>query len=156
MRVSKGLTQDAVANELGCNQSKISKLEKGMDSDLTIREIEAYAKATNKDVAFLFSERNQSLAQQIKHHAVMIRSAFEKLVELAHKDDGIADGVAGLHYEVFMNVNRFLQETSEKLPLCESGKPYIRIAEGSSDPNAEPESRTDPAKPKKRLSRACN
>lgn len=131
LRAAEGLTQQDIAEELDCHQSKVSKLERGLDSDLRIREIEAYAKLAGKDITLLVSERGQNLTQQIKHHSLMIKSAFEELVKLAHQDDGIAGGVAKVYFETFMALNRFLQETSEKLPVCaENGNPYIRIAGG--------------------------
>ncbi|TXT21071.1 MAG: DNA-binding protein [Planctomycetota bacterium] len=129
LRAAKDVSQQDVANELGSTQSKVSKLENGFDSDVRFAELEAYAKAIGIEVTILFSKRGRSLADQIKHHAFCIRSAFLKLAELAHKDEKIAEGVAGLHMQAFHNINKFLQETSEKLPLCpENGQPYIRIA----------------------------
>ena len=130
LRASKDVTQQDIAKQLGTSQSKISKLENGFDAELRFAELEAYAKATGCDVTILISKRGGSLAEQIKHHAFSIRAAFLKLVELAHKDDTIAQGFAELHAQAFNNINRFLQETSEKLPLSpENGHPYIRIAQ---------------------------
>ena len=43
MRVAKGISQTRIAQELGSSQSRVSKIEKSEDSDLTLGEIEAYA-----------------------------------------------------------------------------------------------------------------
>jgi len=129
MRATKGITQLEIAELLGTTQSKVSKLENGSDAELRFSELEAYAKATGSEITIIFSERGKSLADQVKHHAFAIRAAFLRLVELAKGDSDIAKGVAGLHVQAFRNINRFLQESAEKLPVCpENGKQYVRIA----------------------------
>lgn len=130
IRAAKNVTQKDMAHAMGCTQGRISKLESGVDADLRISDIVAYAKRLDVDFTLMFSDRGKSLAQQIKSHAFSIRSAFLKLVELAHKDNLIAKGVAQLHFEAFQNLNRFLSETAEKLPVSvEDGKPYLQISE---------------------------
>lgn len=128
IRVSKGITQAALAKQMDCRQARISKLESGVDADLRLSDLEAYAKAADVEFTILVSERGKSLAEQIKHHAFAIRAAFVKLVKLAHQDDLIAQGVAQLHSEAFENINRMLSETAQQLPVnAENGMPYIQI-----------------------------
>jgi transcriptional regulator with XRE-family HTH domain len=130
LRASKNLTQGDISEALGCSQAKISRIENGFDSDLGIAELEGYAKTTGCEVTLMFSERGKGLADQIKYHAFCIREAFLKLAELSHKDESIAQGVAELHVQAFININRFLKETAEKLPCHEeTGESYIHIAE---------------------------
>ena len=74
--VAKGLTQADIAALMGCQQSRVSKLESGVDADLKFSDVEAYAKATNSNVTIMVSDRGKSLAEQIKAHAVYIRNAF--------------------------------------------------------------------------------
>jgi transcriptional regulator with XRE-family HTH domain len=146
IRASKGVTQADIATHLGCGQSAVSKLESGVDSDVSMAHIQAYAKATGSEVTILVSDRGKTLADQIKMHAFSIRQAFLKLVELAHKDDTIAKGVAELHMQAFENINRMLAETAGKLPPCaENGRPYISIT--SSDEIAEESDMKDPESP---------
>jgi len=131
VRASRGVTQAKIADEMGCRQAKISKLESGVDADVTISALEAYARATNSEIAILISDRGKGLAEQVKYHAVSIRRAFLELVELAHKDDLIAQGIAKLHVEAFQNINSFLQETAEKLPRSANGQPYVQVVSES-------------------------
>jgi transcriptional regulator with XRE-family HTH domain len=129
LRAAKGFTQTTVAQAMGCKQAKISKLESGEDADLSMKDLLEYARAIGCEATVMVSDRGKSLAEQIKQHAFCIRNAFMKLVELSHKDDEIARGVAKLHFEAFQNINRFLMETADKLPVdSESGEPYLHIA----------------------------
>lgn len=128
IRVANGVTQADIAAHLDCGQSAVSKLESGIDAVVTLAHLQAYAKATGSEMTILMSERGKTLADQIKHHALCIHQTFLKLVDLAHRDDDIAKGVAKLHMEAFQNINRMLAETAEKLPPCEeNGRPYIQI-----------------------------
>jgi transcriptional regulator with XRE-family HTH domain len=129
VRVAKGITQAELAQVAGCTQGAISKLESGPDSAVTLAHLEAYAKATGSEMTILFSDRGESLADQIKHHVFCIRSAFERLVKLAHQDDSIARGVAEFHVEALLNVNQLLAQTAQKLPSeSTTGLPRIRLA----------------------------
>jgi transcriptional regulator with XRE-family HTH domain len=99
LRATAGLTQSELAKQSGCVQATISKLESGVDSEVTVANIEAYAKATGFEITILISQRGKSLAEEIKHHAICIREAFTQLFKLAHMDNLIAQGVAQLHAE---------------------------------------------------------
>ena len=43
-RVKSGLTQTQLAGRLKCSQSRVSKLEDSVDADLTLGEVQAYAR----------------------------------------------------------------------------------------------------------------
>lgn len=145
IRVAKGVTQVELATQLNCGQSAVSKLEAGVDADVSLSHLHAYAKATGSEVTILMSDRGKTLADQIKMHALSIRQVFLKLVELAHSDDEIAKGVAKLHMQAFENINRMLAETAGKLPPCaENGRPYVQV---TSSEDVDDEISTDAPKP---------
>lgn len=48
LRAASGLTQTAMAEKMGCGQSRISKLEHGTDEDITLGELDAYLRALDK------------------------------------------------------------------------------------------------------------
>lgn len=58
-RVSRGLSQSQIARELGCTQSRVSKIENGFDAELKLEELEAYAKALGCDVTLQFARREE-------------------------------------------------------------------------------------------------
>lgn len=136
VRAAKGITQTDLGKAAGCTQGAISKLEAGPDSAVTLAHLEAYAKATGSEITILISDRKKSLADQVKHHAFSIRAAFLKLVKLAHMDNLIAQGVAQLHAEAFENINRFLSETAQQLPVnSDNGMPLIQIVAEDLEPD---------------------
>ena len=49
-RVKSGLTQTQLAARLKCSQSRISKLEDSVDAELTLGEVQAYAKGVGMKV----------------------------------------------------------------------------------------------------------
>jgi len=49
IRARAKLSQQELASRMGCSQSKISKIESGIDSDLRFGDIEAYLKATSHE-----------------------------------------------------------------------------------------------------------
>lgn len=137
MRASQGVSQSAIADELGCTQSRISKIENGFDDDLSLRDFSAYARVLGREVHIHCPKRGEGLVDRVKYHAFQMRDALLSLVKLAHRDDKIVEGVAKLHVEAFLNIMHFLQETSSKLPPCpDSGQPYIRIVSCESEDDA--------------------
>lgn len=148
MRVGGDISQSDVAKELGCTQSRVSKIENGYDGELRLRDLEAYAKVLGRDVQLLFSDRGMGLADQVKWHALGMRNALLRLVKLAHKDDEIVQGVARLHVEAFVNIMKFLQDTSSKLPpRPDNGKPYVRIVSSEEAENSDFEDLGDAGEP---------
>ncbi len=49
IRARAKLSQQELASKMGCSQSKISKIESGVDADLRFGDIEAYLKATSHE-----------------------------------------------------------------------------------------------------------
>src|SRR5688500_13790592 len=49
----KGISQADVAEQCGCTQGRISKLENGLDQDVTLGDLAAYAKLADCDVTIV-------------------------------------------------------------------------------------------------------
>lgn len=122
MRLASDLSQEDMATELGCSQSRISKLERGDDDELRWRDIKAYAHAADQVWELNFTARDGSLASRVKHHAFAIREALSGMVQLAHKDNDIAEGVARFHIEALLNLVKLLHDSASGLPRQPKGK----------------------------------
>ncbi|HEY3965716.1 MAG TPA: helix-turn-helix domain-containing protein [Planctomycetaceae bacterium] len=127
MRAAKGIPQSSVADALGCTQSRFSKIENGLDGDLSISELEAYARALDQDVCLVFRDRNSTAVDRVKMHAFQIKKELERMAEVAHKDESIAEAVAGFFGEAFFNLVKLVQRASNKLPKRSNDEPYIHI-----------------------------
>jgi transcriptional regulator with XRE-family HTH domain len=128
LRAVRGVSQQDIAAKMGCSQSRVSKLENGVDDDMRIGDLKAYMRALECSVGFVFSKANSTLADEVKHHAFRIKHLLEKMADLAGGDEKIARGVSGFFGEAFLNVVSMIQDCASKLPAPPNGGPsYIRI-----------------------------
>ena len=128
MRTAKGISQAEIAEKLDCSQSRVSKIENGEDGELRISELEAYARAMDRDLHVGFSKRGLTGLDRIKSHAFAIHRELCRMAELAENDESIARGVVKTFNEVLFNQLNLLQLASAKLPCDpETGEPYLKI-----------------------------
>jgi transcriptional regulator with XRE-family HTH domain len=100
-RIKRGLSQKDIAQRMECTQSRISKLEHGLDSTTSVGDLRAYAQAIGLDVALLFVRKQTKLADLVKVHTLMIRRAFDRMQALAATDESMKKGVQQLAINVF-------------------------------------------------------
>jgi transcriptional regulator with XRE-family HTH domain len=127
MRSAMGVPQAKVAKALNSTQSRVSKLENGFDGALCLGELEAYARTLERDVCISLIPRNATAVDRVKMHAFQIKRELEQMAEFAHKDEGIAEAVAGFFGEAFFNLVNFVQAACGKLPKRSNDEPYIHI-----------------------------
>ena len=60
LRTRANLTQVQLAEKIGCGQSRISKLENGMDSDVSFGDVWNYLQATDHAATFIVLPKSQS------------------------------------------------------------------------------------------------
>jgi transcriptional regulator with XRE-family HTH domain len=148
LRATHGLSQQDVAEKMGCTQSRISKLESSKDVDLALGDLAKYANAVGFRVAVMLEPREITAVGRVKGLAFQIKDQLDRLADLARDDQKIAHGVANFFSEAFFNLVSMLQDSAEKLP-CDpkDGEPLIsfNIAEGkaegqtnASDPSSAP------------------
>lgn len=92
LRSSRDIPQQRIADELGVTQSAVSKIEKGFDESLTVREIQAYAKVLGFGVEIRFM-RPMTLAERIRYHSARLSSLMHELIGKVKGDKEIARGV---------------------------------------------------------------
>jgi len=106
LRVSKGRTQEQVAQSMGCDASKISRLEAGTDEGLKWMDIVGYSQAVGVDFRLAFEDRDLPAADRIKHCVFEIDAGLKHLAELAKTlgtNDGITQKIHSFYAEVLFN-----------------------------------------------------
>jgi len=106
LRVSKGLTQEQVAQSMGCDASKVSRLEAGTDEGLKWMDMVRYSDAVGVDFRLTFEDRDLPAADRIKHCVFEIDTGLKQLAELAKTlgtNDGITQKIHSFYAEVLFN-----------------------------------------------------
>jgi transcriptional regulator with XRE-family HTH domain len=127
LRSAEGLSQKDIAERIGCSQSRISKLESGIDEDLRLADLAAYLRALDLDLCLVFGQKDSTIVNKIKYHALAIKGLLTQLGKLAKMDARIAEGVAGFHAEAFFNLIKILQDAAKELPRREDGTAFVDI-----------------------------
>ncbi len=118
MRVAKGLTQEQVAKSMGCDPSKVSRLESGNDRQLKWMDIVEYAMALKVGMSITFEDSGLPAAERIKHCVFRIDEDLEKLASLAKelgREDHITKEINRFYKQVLFNFLLRFQKNSEKL-----------------------------------------
>ena len=133
LRATRGMSQTEVAGRMKCSQSRISKLENGVDDDLRIGDMRDYLHALDHDMSIFVCPMQWKSFQQIKFHAFEIRRCLGQLVDLIGDDPDILQGVSKAHVEVVVNLVKLVVDSAETLPSIEQMLPEIIEANGSGD-----------------------
>ncbi len=118
MRIAKGLTQEEIANKLGCDPSVISRMESDNDRQLKWEDIVAYAAALGVDICLLMEDKSLPAAARIKRLVFRIHEDLESLAELAKQvggEDEIAKKIHQFYGEVLMNFLVKFKRSADKL-----------------------------------------
>ncbi len=122
LRAAKGLTQQDIADSLGCTQSRVSKLESQTDFELSLGDFQGYADALGMQVVITLMKKDASIVDMVKQHAFCIKRLTDHLAALAATDRIIAEGVSNFFGEAAFNLLRMLQDSAKKLPPREEGE----------------------------------
>lgn len=154
MRVARNIPQSRIAEELQCSQSRVSKIENCDDVELTLKELEAYARVFDCDLNLLFSPRKATAVDRVKYHAYVIKRELETMAECAQADHQIAKGVANFYREAFINFIKMIQEAATQLPnQPENGEPYIHISTTEESSTPAPQEVVAPERAKRKARR---
>ena len=139
LRIQKGKTQKEVAEYIGCDPSKISKLESGNDLQLKWTDIVAYLSALGIRLNIHFEDPSLPSAGRIKQHVFAIHGLLEELAGLAQQvgdDTKIVDKIHQFYGEVLLNfLTKFGDSYKKLLPFVkfdESELPYSSSEDKSS------------------------
>jgi len=88
LRIEKGISQKELAKRIGCDPSKISRLEAGNDLQLKMGDVRLYLSALDVTMNLVFEDTSLPVAEQIKQHVFLIHEKLEQLVKLEMQVDG--------------------------------------------------------------------
>ena len=138
LRLQKGKTQKQIAEYMGCDPSKISKLEAGNDLQLKWMDIMGYLSALGVSVNILFDDPSIPAAGRIKQHVFAIDDLLNKLAGLAQEvgdDTQIVDKIHQFYGKVLFNFLKRFGDSYKKL------LPFVKFDESElPEPMSMPES----------------
>ncbi len=116
MRLKQNLSQADIAAEMNCTQSRVSKLENGVDKNLTIADIQAYLKTIKMQMGVMFHEEGNTLMERVKMHAFSIVSCLQEIASLSNGDQSMERAAVLAHMETIVNMARILGESCATIP----------------------------------------
>jgi transcriptional regulator with XRE-family HTH domain len=118
LRLQKGVSQKRIAELMGCDASKVSRIEAGNDDALKLADVRDYVTALNIGVRLVFEDHDLPVADRIKRDVFSIHEKLEQLVEIAKQVDGdreIIDKINQFYGEVLFNFIKRFGESHSKL-----------------------------------------
>jgi transcriptional regulator with XRE-family HTH domain len=116
LRARAGLSQQELAERLGCTQSKVSKLESSDDADIRLGDLLAYTGAVRHEVRILLVPRGQRIVDEVRMHALIIQRLLDRIVRLAGDDGAMTEGLAAFLEEAALNLTRVVRKAAAALP----------------------------------------
>jgi transcriptional regulator with XRE-family HTH domain len=135
LRNTLGMSQKDIADEIGCTQSRISKLESGADEDLRVGDLFAYLDAMGMGATIVVHNKSRTAVDQVKSHALSIKRLCDQLATLAVEDSAIAKGVSVFFGETASNLISMLHESAKRLPLAQESTIQADLDEGGHGSN---------------------
>jgi len=143
IRCSKGVTQEELAKQIGCTQSRISKIENANNDQLAVQDIFDYSKALAVALTLNFGEPMGAAVDMVKYHALKIKNHLDQLAALAGNDNKIKQGVADFYMEAMVNLlsiclgsARKLEPEPKKMLSLLRMFPHMSLAEISVQPDS--------------------
>jgi transcriptional regulator with XRE-family HTH domain len=115
MRIKAGITQESMATHLGVTQSAISKLESGLDEDLTIRQIRAYAEAASQRIGIAIGKPLNHV-EAIKAHAIGMQKRLMALAAIAREQDELEREIQAFFGNAFFNLLTIMADCQQQMP----------------------------------------
>ncbi len=132
IRCSSGVSQDELANRMKCGQSKISRVESSIDSDLNFGDIVAYALALKRGVYVEFGQTQRTAANRVRFHVACIKRELDNLSSTAGNDKVIGEGIEAFGIEQIQKMVDMIEGILDRLPhrAEQAGPPVSVEAEG--------------------------
>ncbi|MCX6179156.1 MAG: helix-turn-helix domain-containing protein [Chlorobiales bacterium] len=120
LRMRRGISQTELSKSMGCDSSKISRMEAGNDLQLKIGDVMQYASALGVEMNMIFEDKTLPVTEQIKSHVYSIHEELEQLVGIAKQVDGdelIIEKINAFYGEVLLNFLLRFTDSHKKLRI---------------------------------------
>ena len=134
LRAASGKSQEDIAKALNCSQSRVSKLENGVDADLGFGDLVRYVNALGCHAQIVIFKKGTKLVDQVKFHFFQTKEIMERLVRLSKTDPEIAKGVAKFFGEAGFNFLKMICDKAQKLPEDAQEEPPVVMIADECDP----------------------
>ena len=123
IRCTQGLSQQDMAEALGCTQSRISKMEAGADADLKFGDVQSYARAVGLDIGVDLRRVDMTLVERIKRDTLTTRDTLQHIAALSCGDSTMVDGLRGFMYELLANTSWSVAQVEQRFATYARGIP---------------------------------
>ncbi|RNA65045.1 transcriptional regulator [Prosthecochloris sp. ZM_2] len=106
LRLRKDISQRRLAELMGCDPSKISRMESGNGLNLKVGDVRDYLSALDIDMTIIFEDSSLPAAERIKNHVYAIHDQLKTLAQIANEIDGdqeIIEKIKIFYGEVLLN-----------------------------------------------------
>jgi transcriptional regulator with XRE-family HTH domain len=122
LRCQAGLTQDELAERVGCAQSVVSRIENACDDDLSVGDLLRYARGLDLGMQIGFTAKDATLASSIRGHLDGLSRDLRQLLDLAGDDLSILAGAASVFQGTAEQFALVLTESADRLDRVVQGK----------------------------------
>ena len=127
LRAARKLSQKDVANKMGCMQSRISKLENGIDDDIRLGDFAWYCDALDMQCGMIVASKDKPVAAQVKYHVSSIKHILNEMVVMAGGDEVMEKGVLKFMGGVLKQIVEFVDDAVSKLPAVKRETANLHI-----------------------------
>jgi transcriptional regulator with XRE-family HTH domain len=128
LRTRADLSQENLAQKLGCTQGKVSKLEHSDDKDIRFGDLLDYTEAVGCEMRIMLVPKGQKIVDEVKFHAFIIKRLLDRLVHLARNDGALVEATTDFLEEAAFNLMRYVQKAAAALPpVAEEGPRPLQV-----------------------------
>ena len=127
LRCQHRLTQNELADKMGCSQGRVSKIESAKDDRLSVKDFIDYGNALGLELEIGFRSKKMKWVDMVKYHAFQMQRYLNNMVVIAKEDKAMETGVLDFHLEALKNVPRMILGSMSKL----SQAPFNKLIDGS-------------------------
>lgn len=129
LRATKEKSQGDIAASMGCTQSRISKLEAGVDGDLRVSDLDQYLKAIGVTPQLVLFTEGATLVDRVKFHFAETARLLDKMLDLLGNDATMAEGVGKFFHETGFNFVSMVSKRIGQLPEEAQRLPWLTVAD---------------------------